>query len=68
MAKSGPRDVQASAKGDSPAGNSGGGPGRSFAQKAIPGPERTGQPIAMKKALTKKPVRGTATGAAGTLR
>lgn len=68
MAKSGPRDVQASAKGSNPTGTSGGNPGRSLVQHPMPGPTSPGQPIAMKRALTKKPIRGTATGAAGTLR
>jgi hypothetical protein len=69
MAKSGPRDVGPSARGHSTAFNTGGGPGRSFAQGKIPGPTSPGQPIAMKRALAKKPGRGgNATGAAGTLR
>lgn len=66
--KSGPKDVMEAARGSNPAGNSGGNPGRSLAQKPIPGPEHPGQPIARKRALAKKPIRGTATGAAGTLR
>lgn len=68
MAKSGPKDVQASAKGSNPTGVSGGNPGRSIPQKPIAGPEHPGQPVSMRRALSKKPVRGTATGAAGTLR
>ena len=66
--KSGPKDVGSSARGSSTAFNTGGGPGRSFAQGKIPGPASPGQPIAMRKALAKKSPRGTATGAAGTLR
>jgi hypothetical protein len=67
--KSGPRDVDQASRGSSTAFNTGGGPGRSFAQGKIPGPASPGQPIAMKKALAKKSVRGgNATGAAGTLR
>jgi hypothetical protein len=67
--KSGPRDVDEASRGSSTAYNTGGGPGRSFAQGKIPGPTSPGQPIAMKRALAKKPARGgNATGAAGTLR
>jgi cytochrome c551/c552 len=66
--KSGPKDVGPSARGSSTAFNTGGGPGRSFAQGKIPGPASPGQPISMKKALARKVLRGTATGAAGTLR
>jgi len=68
MAKSGPRDVQASAKGANPTATSGGFPGRSEVQKPMAGPAHAGQPASMRKALSKKPIRGTATGAAGTLR
>lgn len=68
MAKSGPRDVQASARGSNPTGVSGGTPGRSVVQQPLAGPTNPGQPTAMKRALAKKPIRGTATGAAGTLR
>jgi hypothetical protein len=66
--KSGPKDVDEASRGSSTAFNTGGGPGRSFAQGRIPGPTSPGQPIAMKKALAKKSPRGSATGAAGTLR
>jgi hypothetical protein len=66
--KSGPKDVMEASRGSNPTGVSGGNPGRSLPQKPIAGPEHPGQPIAMKRALTKKPIRGTATGAAGTLR
>jgi hypothetical protein len=66
--KSGPKDVDEASRGSSTAFNTGGGPGRSFAQGKIPGPASPGQPIAMKKALARKSSRGTATGAAGTLR
>lgn len=68
MAKSGPKNVDEASRGHSTAFNTGGGPGRSFAQGKIPGPTSPGQPIAMKRALAKKSPRGTATGAAGTLR
>jgi hypothetical protein len=66
--KSGPRDVQASAKGESPSGGVPGGPGRSFAQKAFAGPEGHGLPTSMKRALAKKSSRGAATGYAGNLK
>jgi hypothetical protein len=50
-----PTDVGASGKGGSnPAGNSGGGLGKSVPQKAIPGPEKTGGPVSLKRALAKK--------------
>lgn len=55
--KPGASSVMPSARGRNPAGNSGGTPGRSEPQKKIPGPEKTGQPIAMRKALAKKPQR-----------
>lgn len=54
MKKAGPKDVDQASRGSSPAGNSGGGPGRSSPAKAIPGPERTGGPISLKKALARK--------------
>lgn len=57
MAKPGASSVQPSARGRNPASNSGGTPGRSESQRAIPGPEKPGQPIAMRKALAKKAVR-----------
>lgn len=38
----------------SPSRNVPGGPGKTFAQKPIPGPEKPGMPIAMKKALKRK--------------
>lgn len=68
MAKSGPRDVNPSSKGSSPTGVVAGGPGRSFAQQAMPGPTSPGQPAAMKKALAKKSSHGDATGYAGSLK
>ena len=68
MAKSGPRDVAASAKGESPSGGVPGGPGRSFAQKPFAGPEGHGLPASMKKALAKKSTKGAATGYAGSLK
>lgn len=59
--KPGSRSVLPSSRGSSPAGNSGGGPGQSTPQRAIPGPASPGQPVAMKRALAKKsvPDRGT---------
>ena len=69
MAKSGPKNVDEASRGDNPAGNSGGHPGGSRPQRAIPGPSSPGQPIAMKKALAKKPIRGgTVTGNPGLVR
>ena len=67
MAKSTAKDVDQSSKGSSTAYNTGGGPGRSFAQGRIPGAASPGQPIAMKKALANKS-RGGATGYAGNLK
>jgi hypothetical protein len=53
--KSGPRDVGASLKGQSsPSRNVAGNPGSSMPQKPIPGPARTGGPIALQRALKKK--------------
>lgn len=52
--KFGPKSVDNASKGSNPFANSGGGPGKSLPQKAIPGPKSPGQPIAMKKALAKK--------------
>lgn len=67
--KIGSRSVMPSAKGSSPAGNSGGNPGKSMSQKAIPGPASSGGPASLKKALTKKHVPGgDVTGAAGMVR
>jgi hypothetical protein len=68
MAKTGPKNVNPSSKGSSPAHNVAGGPGHSFAQQPYPGPTSPGQPTAMKKALAKKSTRGTATGYAGNQR
>ena len=56
--KPGASSVMPSAKGSNPAANSGGNPGRSMPQRPIPGPEHTGQPPAMKKALARKSVPG----------
>lgn len=50
----------------SPAHNVGGGPGHGFPQQPIPGPTNPGQPVAMKKALSKK-ARGGPTGYGGNL-
>lgn len=67
--KPGSSSVMPSAKGSNPAGNSGGNPGKSMPQKAIPGPGSTGGPASLKKALAKKHVPGgNATGAAGMVR
>lgn len=68
MAKSGPKNVNQSSRGSSPTHVVAGGPGHTFAQSAMPGPTRTGQPAAMKKALAKKSPRGNATGYAGSLK
>lgn len=65
MTKAGPKDVNSSSRGSSPAHNAAGGPGHSFAQQSIPGPSSPGQPIAMKRALAKKAPHGNATGYAG---
>jgi hypothetical protein len=66
--KPGPSSVDPASRGSSPAlgWNT---PGKSTPAKAIPGPASTGGPIAMKKALKKKPGTGSdATGAAGMIR
>lgn len=68
MAKIGPKSVNPSSKGSSPAHNVAGGPGHSFAQQPYPGPTSPGQPIAMKKALAKKSAHGTMTGFPGRTR
>jgi hypothetical protein len=68
MAKPGPKSVGPSAKGSSPSGDVAGGPGKSTAQKPYQGPTNPGPPASMRKALAKKPIRGTATGAAGVVR
>jgi hypothetical protein len=68
MAKSGPKNVNQSSRGSSPTRVVAGGPGHSFTQSPMPGPERTGPPISMKKALAKKSPRGNATGYAGSLK
>lgn len=68
MAKSGPKNVNQSSKGSSPTRVVAGGPGHSFVQSPMPGPTRTGGPIAMKRALAKKSPRGNATGYAGSLK
>lgn len=63
--KSGPKSVNPSSKGTGFAGS----PGESRPQKAIPGPASSGGPSSLKKALSKKAVRGgDVTGAAGTVR
>jgi hypothetical protein len=52
--KAGPASVDKASRGSNPAANSGGGPGKTFPQKPIPGPTSPGMPIAMKKALRRK--------------
>lgn len=67
--KPGMKSVDPASRGSNPAATSGGTPGRSEAQKPIPGPQSTGGPIALRKALAKKRVPGgDATGAAGLIR
>jgi len=61
-------DVNESSKGHNVVNNSAGGPGRTFQQRPIPGPTSPGMPIAERRALARKPVHGTATGAAGTIK
>lgn len=61
--------VDESSRGTNPACNSGGHPGKSMPTCAIPGPTSSGGPVSLRKALTKKDVRGSdATGAAGSVR
>lgn len=55
MAKPGPSSVDAASKGSNPANNSGGTPGKSIAQKPIPGPTSPGPPKSMQKALKLTP-------------
>lgn len=67
--KPGMKSVDEASRGSNPSNTSGGHPGKSQPQKPIPGPERTGGPIALKRALAKKTVPGgDATGAAGLVR
>ena len=67
--KPGMKSVDPASRGSNPANGSGGHPGKSMPQQAIPGPSSPGQPIAMKKALAKKTVKGgDATGFAGLVR
>jgi hypothetical protein len=67
--KTGPQDVNPASVGTNPVNTSGGFPGGSRPQSPIPGPNSPGQPIAMKKALAKKTVKGgDATGFAGLVR
>ena len=69
MAKGKGIKVDQSSKGSNPVNNSGGGAGKTFAQKPIPGPTSTGGPPSMRKALARKAsTGGTATGAAGRIR
>lgn len=68
MAKSGPKNVNPSSKGSSPTHTPAGGPGGTFAQMPVQKPVGGGPPVALKRALTKKAPRGTATGYAGSLR
>ena len=61
--------VDQASKGSNPVNTSGGGAGKTFAQKAIPGPTSTGGPPSMRKALARKAGTGSnATGAAGRIR
>jgi hypothetical protein len=52
--KPGGTSVDSASKGSSPAHNSGGGPGKSMPQMGMPGPKKTGGPVALQKALGKK--------------
>lgn len=54
--KPGPSSVDQASKGSCPSHNSGGSPGRSVVQMPIPGPESTGGPVALKKALMRKSI------------
>jgi hypothetical protein len=65
--KSGPKNVNPSSKGTSPSGVVSGGPGFAPGPKPFANPSSPGQPIAMRKALSKKP-RSGATGYAGNLK
>jgi hypothetical protein len=67
--KPGSKCVDEASRGSNPSAGSGGTPGKSVPQKAIPGPASTGGPISLKRALAKKRVPGgDATGAAGLVR
>lgn len=67
--KPGMKSVDEASRGSNPSNTSGGHPGGSRPQQPIPGPTSTGGPIAMKKALAKKSLKGgDATGAAGMVR
>ena len=67
--KPGAKSVDEASRGSNPVNTSGGHPGKSMPQGAIPGPSSPGQPSAMKKALAKKTVKGgDATGFAGLVR
>ncbi len=59
--KPGSSSVMPSAKGSNPVSNSGGNPGKSMPQKAIPGSGHSGPPPAMRKALAKKSNRDRGT-------
>lgn len=67
MAKGKSHTVNPSSKGSSPSGVVAGGPGRSLAAIAMP-KGGSGQPVSMRKALSKKAPRGAATGFAGSVR
>jgi hypothetical protein len=54
--KPGPSSVDPASRGSNFAFSSGGSPGKSKPQSAIPGPKSPGQPIAMKRALAKKSI------------
>lgn len=53
--KPGSKSVDGASRGSNPSFTSGGHPGKSMPQQPIPGPKSPGQPIAMKRALAKKP-------------
>lgn len=50
------KPVYQATKAGNPANNSGGNPSKSLPQKPIPGPESTGGPISLRRALAKKSV------------
>ena len=67
--KPGPSSVDEASRGSNPSNTSGGHPGGSHPQAPIPGPTSTGGPIALKRALAKKTLKGgNVTGQAGTVR
>lgn len=67
--KPGMKSVDEASRGSNPSNTSGGHPGKSQPQQPIPGPTSTGGPIAMKRALAKKTLKGgNVTGQAGVVR